>query len=194
MDRAGLLDAPPPRLAAHRARACAPRPAPRSVWGSRWGREPEPGQPAKGARVPDFSPGRTDFVFASSLSAGLGPRALGAGDGETAAAVSPALLRVAGLRGALGAGHRRPAPASAAQAAPAAAAAATGPARSGGLRGRVRGPGVPGGGRRGRQPRPQARTAGRAPRAQRVRLQVPLLLLPGMEDAAWREPVHCPNL
>lgn len=48
-------------------------------------------------------------------------------------AVSPALLRVAGLRGALGAGHGRPAPAPAAQAAPAPVAAATGQARSGGL-------------------------------------------------------------
>lgn len=77
--------------------------------------------------------------------------------------MSPALLRVAGLRGALGAGHGWPAPASTAQAARS-PAAATGPTRSDRLRRRVRGTGVPGGGRRGGQPRPQARTTGRASR------------------------------
>lgn len=69
----------------------------------------------KGWLDPDFFCGGclVDLVFDSPLSAGHDPRALGAGDGETAAVVFPALLRVAGLHGALGAGHSWPATASA---------------------------------------------------------------------------------
>lgn len=145
MDRAGLPSAPPPRLAAPCARSRAPRAAGQELTlrpATPGHRKPrESCELTKGGQTLTlfFFPGRADLVSDSALLAGLIPRALGAGDGETAAVVSPALLRVAGLRGALGAGHRWPAPASATKDAPAPAAPATGPARRSGLRRWLRG-------------------------------------------------------
>lgn len=144
MDRAGLPSATPPRLAAPCARSRAPhaagpeltlRPATLGHREPRESRELTKG----GQTLTLFFVGRADLVSDSALSTALILRALGACDGETAAVVSPALLRVVGLRGALGAGHRWPAPASATKDAPAPAAPATGPARSSGLRRWLRG-------------------------------------------------------
>jgi hypothetical protein len=119
---------PAPRCAAYQELTLRP-----ATPGHRKPREPR--ELTKGGQTLTlFLVGRADLVSDSALSAGLLLCALGAGDGETAAVVSPALLRVAGLRGALGAGHRWPAPASSTKDAPAPAAPATGPTRSSGLR------------------------------------------------------------